>query len=59
MCIMKIEIHEIYNMIDRMISGVEGITAEGVEIEGKSIRYYRGSFWTHKQRQGNSLHEIS
>ena len=56
---MKIEIHEIYNMIDRMISGVEGITAEGVEIEGKSIRYYRGSFWTHKQRQGNSLHEIS
>ncbi len=46
-------------MIDRMISGLEDITAEGVEIEGKSIQYYRGSLWTHKQRQGNSLHEIS
>jgi len=56
---MKTEIHEFDNMIDRMISGLEDITAEGVEIEGKSIRYYRGSFWTQKQRQGNSLHEIS
>ena len=56
---MKSEIHEFGKMIDGILSGLDGITAEDVDIEGKSIRYYRGSFWTQKQRQGNSLHEIS
>lgn len=55
---MKAEIHD-FNLIVNILEGLDGITAKDIDIEGKSTRYYRGAFWTQKQRQGNSLHEIS
>ena len=34
-------------------------TVEDIEIAGKSIPRYVGEFWTSKQRQASSLHEVS
>lgn len=56
---MKTDVPGFAEIINRMLTGLGNITAEDAEIDGKIIKYYRGSLWTQKQRQGNSLHEIS
>jgi len=38
---------------------IPGILTESVEIFGHSISKFTGEFWTPKQRQASSLHEIS
>jgi hypothetical protein len=47
--------------LDRLLDEIRYrlMTVEEIDIAGKSIPRYIGEFWTSKQRQASSLHEVS
>lgn len=52
-------IHQLDQVLKGSVASDGILRREKVEIDGDEFNYYTGEFWTARQRQSSSLHEIS